>query len=139
MRQLGVVVIAIAALTASSRWLESHGTLLLSVTETKYPRVGDWFSTRTMPAAVVFASLHSGSVHYYSGRLTLRWDAIPPDRLVPTLEQLAARGTPAYVVLDSDYESKQFERRFAGVVGSRVRVEPVARIFTTIIATIESR
>ena len=37
MAQLGVVVISLAALTASSRWLESHGTLLLSVTETEVP------------------------------------------------------------------------------------------------------
>ena len=87
----------------------------------------------------MFASLHSGSVHYYSGRLTLRWDAIPPDRLAPTLDGLAARGTPAYVVLDGDEESAQFERRFAGVVGARVQVEPVDRIFTTMIATIQSR
>jgi hypothetical protein len=134
-----VVVVSIAALAASSRWLESHGTLLLSVTETKYPRVGEWFSTRTTPEAVVFASLHSGSIHYYSGRLTLRWDAIPPDRLAPTLVNLAARGTPAYVVLDGDYERQQFERRFSGVVGTRVRLEPVGRIFTTIIASIEIR
>ena len=139
MPQLAVVVVAIVALAASSRWLGSQGTLNLSLTEMKYPRVGDWFSAHTAPGTVVFASLHSGSVNYYSGRLTLRWEAIPPDRLVPTLEGLAARGTPAYIVLDSDYEQRQFERRFAGIVGSRVRVEPVERIFTTIIATIESR
>jgi hypothetical protein len=135
--QLGVLVVSVAALAASSRWLESHGTLLLSLTETKYPRVGEWVSTRTAPEAVVFASLHSGSVHYYSGRLTVRWDAIPADRLVPTLAALAARGTPAYVVLDGADESAKFERRFAGIVGTRVRVEPVDRIFTTIIATIQ--
>lgn len=137
--QLGVVVIAIAALVASKNWLESRGTLLLSVTEMKYPRVGEWFNARTMPDAVVFASLHSGSIHYYSGRLTLRWDAIPPDRLVPTLDGLAARGTPAYVVLDGREESDKFERRFAEVIGTRVHVEPVDRVFTTIIATIDSR
>ena len=137
--QLAVVVISIVALAASSRWLESNGTLLLSVTETKYPRVGEWFNAHATPESVVFASLHSGSVHYYSGRLTLRFDAIPPDRLAPTLEGLAARGMPAYVVLDGDYETKLFERRFAGVIGTRVRVEPVDRVFTTIIATIEAR
>ena len=139
MRQLGVVAIAIAALAASRHWLESHGTLLLSVTEMKYPRVGEWFNARSKPDAVVFASLHSGSVHYYSGRQTVRWDAIPPDRLVPTLASLAARGVPAYVVLDGREESDKFERRFGDVLGTRVRVEPVDRLFTTIIATIESR
>lgn len=139
LRQLGVVAISLAALTASSHWLRSHGTLLLSITETKYPRVGEWFNTRTRPESVVLASLHSGSVHYYSGRLTLRWDAIPSDRLVPMLERLAARGTPTYVVLDGTYENTQFERRFAGIVGTQVRVEPVARTFTTIIATIGVR
>ena len=109
------------------------------MTETKYPRVGEWFSAHTTPETVVFASLHSGSIHYYSERLTLRWDAIPGDRLAPTLERLAARGTPAYVVLDSDYENEQFNRRFGAVVGTRLRLQPVARIFTTIIATVELR
>jgi len=139
MPQVAEVVVSIVALAASSRWLGSHGTLNLSLTEMKYPRVGEWLSLRTPPETVVFASLHSGSVNYYSGRLTLRWEAIPQDRLVPTLEGLEARGIPAYVVLDSDYERVQFERRFAAVVGTRVRVEPVERIFTTIIATIEAR
>lgn len=137
--QLAVVVIAFAALAASVHWLESQGTLLLSVTETKYPRVADWFSTRTSTDAVVFASLHSGSVSYYSKRLTLRWDRVPADRLVPTLDGLAARGTPAYVVLDGTYEKDLFERRFAGVVGGSVQVEPVDRVFNTIIATIRRR
>jgi len=137
--QVAVVVVSIAALAASNWWLGSHGTLNLSLTEMKYPRVGEWFTLRTPPETVVLASLHSGSVNYYSGRLTLRWEAIPQDRLVPTLEALEARGTPAYVVLDSDYEREQFERRFAAVVGTRVRIEPVERIFTTIIATIEAR
>jgi hypothetical protein len=139
MPQLGVVAIAIAALAASSYWLGSHGTLALSRLEMKYPQVGEWFKTRTPPNAVVFAALHSGSVHYYSGRLTLRWDAIPSDRLGPTLEALAARGTPAYVVLDDNYEREQFDRRFAGVIGTKVRVEPVDRIFKTIIGTIQYR
>ena len=135
--QLGVVAISLMALFASSRWLGSHGYLTMSITETKYPRVAEWFSTNTTPETVVFASLHSGSINYYSGRLTLRWEAIPPDRLVPTLQKLAARGTPAYVVFDSDYESDQFQRRFGETVGTQVRVEPVDRIFTTIIATIQ--
>jgi hypothetical protein len=138
-RQLGVVVIAVAALAASSHWLESYGTLTLSRTETKYPRVGEWFATRTAPDSVVFASLHSGSVHYYSGRLTLRWDAIPSDRLVPTLAGLAARDIPAYVVLDDAYEQQQFDRRFGDALAAHVQVQPVDRIFKTIIATIQAR
>jgi hypothetical protein len=137
--QVGVVVVAIAALTASKQWLDAHGYLTMSITEMKYPRTGEWFTTRTSPETVVFASLHSGSVNYYSGRLTVRWDAIPADRLAPTLDALAARGTPAYVVLDGDDEQAQFQRRFGTVLGTRVRVEPVDRIFTTLIATIESR
>lgn len=136
MPQVGVVAISVLALFASSRWLGSHGYLTMAITETKYPRVAEWFSAHTTPDTVVFASLHSGSINYYSGRQTLRWEAIPPDRLVPTLQGLAARGIPAYVVFDSDYESNQFRRRFSEAVGTQVRMEPVDRIFTTIIATI---
>ena len=69
---------------------------------------------RTLPAdAVVLAMQHSGSVRYYTGRLTLRWDVLEPAALDSAVETLRGRGLPAYALLES-WEEEDFRRRFAG-------------------------
>lgn len=138
LRQLAVVAVAALALITSGQWLDSHGILALPRFEAKYPRVATWFAQRTPANAVVLASLHSGSVQYYSGRLTLRWDAIPPGRLARTVAAAGARGLPVYAALES-YEMPQFERRFAGEIGTEVTFDPLDRIFTTYMAELRPK
>jgi len=137
-QQWSVVALSLVALLASGRWLDSHGVLALPVLEAKYPRAAEWIASRAPEDAVVFASLHSGSINYYSGRLTLRWDALPSDRLAETVAAAEQRGMPVYAVLEG-YEMPQFERRFAGQLGSRVTFEPVDRVLTTYIAELRVR
>jgi hypothetical protein len=136
-QQWSVVALSLVALLASGRWLESHGVLSLPLLEAKYPRAAEWIASRTPANAVVLASLHSGSVDYYSGRLTLRWDALPSDRLAETVAAADRRGMPVYAVLEG-YEMPQFEHRFAGQL-SRVDFEPVDRVLTTYIAELRAR
>jgi hypothetical protein len=137
-RQWSVVALSLVALLASGRWLDSHGVLTLPALEAKYPRAAEWIASRAPANAVVLASLHSGSVDYYSGRLTLRWDALPADSLAETVTAAGRRGMPVYAVLEG-YEMAQFERRFAGQLGSRVDFEPVDRVLTTYIAELRIR
>jgi hypothetical protein len=85
---------------------------------------------RTPANAVVLAALHSGSVDYYSDRLTLRWDVMPPDDLRPLLGAIRARGQRVYLVLDENYEVDTFRRRFLDGRDGSVRLEPLDRIFT---------
>jgi len=133
-----VVVLSLVALLASGRWLDSHGVLTLPALEAKYPRAAEWIANRAPANAVVLASLHSGSVDYYSRRLTLRWDALPADSLAETVTAAGRHGMQVYAVLEG-YEMPQFERRFAGQLGSRVDFEPVDRILTTYIAELRPR
>ena len=65
------------------------------------------------PDAVVFAMQHSGSVRYYAGRLTMRWDVLEPGSLDRAVDVFRARGLPAYALLES-WEEEDFRRRFAG-------------------------
>jgi hypothetical protein len=132
-----LAVAAAVVLAGSGQWLESKGVFHLPAQESKYPRVGEWFSQHVPEDSVVLASLHSGSVEYYSGRLTLRWDAMPADRLAPTIAALAARGRAVYVVLDGTYEMEAFTRRFLAA-GAPVRIEPLDRIVTAQIAAIRA-
>ncbi len=49
---------------------------------------------------MIIAAQHSGSIRYYAGRLTLRWDTGDPAWLDRTVEWLAANGHHPYFVLE---------------------------------------
>ena len=51
------------------------------VLETKYPIAAKLTAARTNERAVIFAGLHSGSLRYYAGRLTLAYASLQPDWL----------------------------------------------------------
>ena len=60
--------------------------------EQKYPRVGGFVREQLPAAAFVMAAQHSGSITYYSGRPTLRWDLLD----AASLDRAIARcGVPA--------------------------------------------
>jgi len=62
----------------------------------------------------VFVSRYqSGSVRYYSGRLTVRWDYILPDQLETVLNNLRQRGDHPYIVVEP-FERSEFAERFRG-------------------------
>jgi 4-amino-4-deoxy-L-arabinose transferase-like glycosyltransferase len=65
------------------------------------------------PERAVFVSLqHSGSVRYYSGRLTVRFDLIPPEALDTVIEDLRRRDYRPYILLE-EWEERTFRNRFA--------------------------
>jgi hypothetical protein len=67
-----------------------------------------------MPERAAFlAMLHSGSARYYSGRLTVRYDLIPRERLDDVLEYLRRVGYSPFILLD-EAEAPDFVARFAG-------------------------
>ena len=81
--------------------------------EQKYVDAGVFIDRATPPEAVVLSMQHSGSIRYYSGRLTLRYDSLDPawlDRAIATLGRL---GRPVYLLLD-EWEEEPFRARFAG-------------------------
>ena len=81
--------------------------------ERKYAGAGEIVRTHTSPASVIYAFQHSGSLRYYGGRLTLRYDLLDPSWLDRSVEWFAQHGTDVYAVLD-DWEVPGFRERFAG-------------------------
>jgi len=63
--------------------------------------------------AAVLAMQHSGSLRYYTGRLTMRWDVLDAGSLDAAVAALHARGVPVYAAIES-WEEEDFRRRFAG-------------------------
>jgi hypothetical protein len=68
--------------------------------EAKYVEVAKTVESITDPDAVIISAQHSGSIRYYAGRLTLRWDVGDPVWLDRTVDWLAAHGHHPYFVLE---------------------------------------
>jgi hypothetical protein len=134
--QLAAAALVLVALSAW--WLDRQGVFDLAQKDSKFPRVGAWFTDHTARDAVVLSSFHSGSINYYSGRLTLRFDAIAPDRLLPVVRAARDRGARVYLVRDEDAELRLFAARFGdGPAG--LSVEPLDGISTVQIAELVPR
>ena len=67
----------------------------------------------TPPNSAVLAMIHSGSLRYYGGRMTIRYDILDQGWLDRGVEWLTARGVPVYALLE-DWEIEPFATRFSG-------------------------
>jgi hypothetical protein len=89
----------------------------------------------TPERSLVLSVVHSGTLRYYGGRVTLRFDSLPEDGLDRAVDWLRDRGIGAYALLEPD-EVTQFTRRFAGARavaqfdGSAVTIYRGARMAT---------
>lgn len=67
----------------------------------------------TEPNSVIFALHRSGSLRYYAGRITARYDMLDPDWLDRSVAWLTHKGVHVYAVLD-EREANEARERFAG-------------------------
>jgi hypothetical protein len=65
------------------------------------------------PQSVLVSLLHSGTLHYYTGRDVLRWDTVDGPSLERAVGHIADRGYEVYLFLDPG-ERDAFNERFAG-------------------------
>jgi MFS family permease len=71
------------------------------------------FIDRGLPSnAAVISMQHSGSVRYYAGRLTVRWDWMRGETLDRVIADLQALGYRPYILLE-DWEVPRFTSRFS--------------------------
>jgi len=81
--------------------------------EAKYADVADHVRRATTENSVVLSMQHSGSLRYFAGRVTLRWDVLPEDWLDRAVDWMAEHGVHTYALLD-DFEQVAAVKRFAG-------------------------
>ena len=80
--------------------------------ERRYATIAQLVASNTEPDAMIMASIHAGSLRYYAGRATLRFDILDGDWLDRAALWLDARGRHPYIVIE-DWEMDAFRKRFA--------------------------
>ena len=79
--------------------------------ERRYATIAQLVEANTEPDAMIMASIHAGSLRYYAGRATLRFDLMHEDWLDRAAAWLDAHGRHPYVLIE-DWEIPLFRKRF---------------------------
>jgi hypothetical protein len=112
--QVAAAIVFLLMLKHATGYALAHsgGFGALQAGEHRYPDVGAVVSAALPDNAVVFTMQHSGSLRFYGGRMTLRYDWVEPEwaaRAVPELERM---GLHPYLVIE-DWEVPDVQKHFA--------------------------
>jgi hypothetical protein len=77
----------------------------------QYKEVASFVREHLPANAAIVALQHSGSVRYYSGRLTVRYDLIPPAELDHVIGDLVRAGYQPFFAVE-DWERERIRSRF---------------------------
>ena len=126
LRAAAVVTLGTGLIAHGARAAIEGGAPQLRAAEQRYVAVGR-FAARATPSNAAFISLqHSGSLRYYTGRPSVRFDYINVD-LHRALVDLERAGWKPFIVLE-DWEETQFKEQFAsGSEEGRLAWRPFAR------------
>ena len=91
---------------------QARGAFTLRQSDRQYVAAAQLTRSMTPENSVVFTLLHSGSMRYYGGRMTMRFDLLDKEWLDRAVAWLAERGIASYVLLDGP-EVDDFRARFA--------------------------
>ncbi len=110
--RVGVTAVTILLLTYTTRFNSDQGIFGgLKDHERRYADVGSYIHHALPPNAVIFSVQQSGSVRYYGGRMTIRWDLIDRDWTVRAPEEVERLGLHPYMVIE-DWEIPQMREWF---------------------------
>ena len=107
---LAVAVVILLAIWRID-YAKAHGTFDAWRMERRYVETGSYVADRLPKNAVLYSMQQSGSLRYYAGRLTVRWDVLDAGWLDRSIEALKALGYEPYLVLE-DPEEGEFRGRF---------------------------
>lgn len=114
--RFGAALVAIAIIAVGARQLsfaKRHGVFDQRQAARHDLIIGPLVRAHTEENSVVVALQRSGSLRYYGGRVTLRYDYLPRETLDRDVTWLKARGVGVYALLD-EREIAEFRDRFSG-------------------------
>jgi hypothetical protein len=106
------LLLGAAAVSPAVRFARDQYIFNWPTHEHRYVLAGSRVKELAPPAAVLFSSQHSGSLRYYTDRLTLRYDLLGERRLDSAIRELNDKGRPSFLVID-EFEHPDFRKRFA--------------------------
>ena len=106
------VLLFVPLIVHESRVAVARGVLDLQNGERRYADVGRYLQTATPANAIFIAMQESGSVRYYSGRVSLFYPALPGDWLDRAVVALKGHGLRPYILLEG-WEEPHFKGQFA--------------------------
>jgi hypothetical protein len=93
--------------------------------EHKYQSAGLLARSSTPDNSVILSMQHSGSIRYYGGRMTIRWELMPAGRIDQDVAWLGAHGAHPYALLE-DWEADAFLASVKGTAtGDRLKAPPL--------------
>ena len=112
-RVVGIAVSAIvlAAGIGGVAFAKSHSVFGIGDVERRYATIARLVAEATQPGAVILTGEHAGTLRYYAGRETLRYDFLDSAWLDRSLAWLAAQGRRPYILVE-DWEQPRFEAKF---------------------------
>jgi hypothetical protein len=94
----------------------ARGVFAIAAEERRYVTVARLIAASTEPDAVILTGLHAGTLRYYAGRDTIRFDVLDPAWLDRAVAWLASRGRDPYILVE-DWEHPAFNARFGAANG----------------------
>lgn len=107
------VAALIVILAFMMRVTTDRGTFGLRDFERRFREAGEYVSVHLPPDAAVVTGQESGSVRFYSSRLTLFWRELPAESLDRAIAFLRARGYRPYFLIET-WEQPDFVQKFGG-------------------------
>jgi len=109
--RVGQAVLVAAVAFCMVRVTVDRGTFGLRDFERRFRLGGEYVAAHLPENAAVVTGQESGSIRFYSGRLTLFWRELPPESLDRALQFLRDRGYRPYLLLEP-WEQPEFVQRF---------------------------
>jgi len=110
MKVAGAAVVAVLSLNGL-RIADDRGAFTNAAPERRYPDVANLVKSHTADGAVIISMQHSGTVRYYAGRQTVRFDWLDEAWLDRAVDWLQAHGLRPYILLE-EWERPMFRERF---------------------------
>jgi hypothetical protein len=79
--------------------------------ESKYAETANAIRSVTSADAVIFTEQHSGTVRYYGGRMTVRWNRMDPEWLDRAVTWLDVHGHHPYILVE-DWEVPRLTEKY---------------------------
>jgi hypothetical protein len=126
--RIAAVAMLYVMMATTISFAADHGCFgRMRASERRYVDVGEFAGEHLPTNAILFSTQHSGSLRFYSGRLTLRFDWVQPEWASGVTAAVERAGYHPYLIVD-DWEIEQVRKQFGFAPGAPLPWPIVARM-----------